>query len=247
MNVAVSTVEPMSASEAKPPPSGRGSRSRWRRRLVLALLLLGCLYLLRAPILRGLAGLLIVDERVTSADYIVLPDEDRFYADSAHLYHAGLAPQILLIWNHTRRLERLGIIDSFEVRAWRALKARGVPQQAVVVTHQKGFTDWDSARNLGGWLAQHPHATVTLVCDRLGSRRLRLILDQVLEPTASQRVSVRALAAREYDESNWWQRKEGLLGFFNSVVCLGYVYCCGEGTGSWHEWDADGYEKRWCP
>jgi hypothetical protein len=63
-------------------------------------------------------------------------------------------------------------------------------------------------------------------------------------PEEAARVHIRPVSHPEYDETNWWQHKEGSLDLFDSYVRLGYVWLCGEGTGRWHEWNAEEYESR---
>jgi hypothetical protein len=61
----------------------------------------------------------------------------------------------------------------------------------------------------------------------------------VIGDQSEHRISWFPLRDRRYDETNWWQRKEGVLDVFNSYVSLGYVWLNGEQPSTWREWDAE--------
>ncbi len=96
--------------------------------------------------------------------------------------------------------------------------------------------------SLGTWLDEHPDAHVTALCPRLTSARWRYLLSQGLSAGAMLRVRLRAVADPEYDETNWWQHKHGLLNTFNNLVGYAHVRLCGESQEK-PRWDPDEYEK----
>jgi hypothetical protein len=102
---------------------------------------------------------------------------------------------------------------------------------------------WEATRSLDEWLATKPTGTQVLICcDRLDSRRIYSILDQVLVAENREKVKLHPLTHRYFDETNWWQRKEGVISVYHGIFRLGYLSFVGEDTTSWREWEPDGYE-----
>ena len=221
---------------------------RWRRRLLRCFLFVSivfvCLYLFRAPLLRSAENFLIVEQPLPLADYVLILDGDRRYEQAADLLQAGQARQVLVIEAKPERLQRKGLVPSLEDDARRELGARAVPGSSVSVIPGQAFTDWDWARCLGEWLDERPQVKVAILCDQLGSRRLRQILDQVLGAAKSRQVHLRPLAQRWHDGIDWWQKREGVLGVGQAYLRLGYVWLRAEGAqAEWREWDPAEYEK----
>jgi hypothetical protein len=239
------TVSAQAGVPAPPKGARPGRFRRVARRSLSVLLLLAGLYLCRAPLLRALASGLVVDQACTSADRVLLLGGDRCHDEAAALWEAGEVQGILLVGRRPGRLVRLGILSSRVDLDRRELRARGVPGRALAVLGESVRDDWDMARALRGWLAGHPDppASVVLLCDQLGSRRVRLILDRTLGKALAGRVRVRALPGRDFDDTNWWQSKAGLAHLFDCCVGLGYTWLCGEDDEGWREWQPEEYER----
>ena len=52
-----------------------------------------------------------------------------------------------------------------------------------------------------------------------------------------------ALADRRYNETNWWQSKDGMVNWWNGCLKLGYVWLAGEDVEPEPAWDPDAYER----
>lgn len=97
-----SAPQPLAADHAPGSTLPAVPRPRWRRRVIWLLALCSLLlaaWVFRAPLLRTSADLWIVNQSVTNADAIVVLGgglQTRPFA-AARLYHAGLAPRILLM------------------------------------------------------------------------------------------------------------------------------------------------------
>lgn len=218
-------------------------RRRWARRLLLAGLLMAALYLLRAPLLQAAAGLLVSADPLEPREALLLQGGDQTYARAAQLYHDGWVKHLLLIESFPNRLQRLGIVPTNEEKALRALLAEGVPREAVTVLEGIARNDWERAWRLRAWLIEHPSIRLTIQCGRFNSRRLRWVFTRVLGADLAQRVAYHPVPERRFDETNWWQRKEGLLVVFNEAVGLTHVGVYGEPEAAWHPWDPDQYEQ----
>jgi hypothetical protein len=227
-----------------PAPCRLGSRRRrlwWRRLLILTVTLSG-LYLARAPLLRGVAGLLIAEDAGT-ANYLLILDGESRHQVAANWYLGGHDRHILVIGTHPGRLQALGLVPARAETDRLALRARGVPDADVLTLHAEARDDWDGVRALGAWLRERPGAEVILACDRFSSRRLRLLCGRVLGADAG-RVHVLGLRHRDYDEADWWRHKEGQLNLLDQGLRLTYAWLAGERTAPYSDWDPDAYEGR---
>lgn len=137
----------------------------------------------------------------------------------------------------------MGIMPPFEELVRRELVRRGLSGDCLTVRSHTGTTTWEQARCLSGWLCERPEVRVVVLCDRFGSRRLRCILDRVLTEAEAGRVNIRAVAHPWYDETTWWQCKEGMLGLFGGYLQLGYVWLGGDDSTERAEWDLEQFEK----
>jgi hypothetical protein len=227
-------------------PGQAPAGGRWRRRALrgaVALAVLAGLYLFRAPLLRSAASALIVDQPREATTALLLLDADRGPERAAESYREGRAGHVLLIEDWPGRVEQMGVLPPHVDVLQRNLEAEGVPDEAITVLKGRAKNDWDRARLLGAWLAAHPGATVTVLCDRFGSRRLCRVFGVTLGAEAA-RLRWWAQADRRFDENDWWRRKEGFLRAYSAGVGLGYVWLVGEDREEWRPWGPDQYEKN---
>jgi len=199
-------------------------------------------YLARGPLQRAAASLLISEDPGESADFVLPLGKAREFAESAEVRRSGRAADVLLIPTKPKYAQRLGILPTDEELLVRELKRAGIADRTAPAILSPVGNDWARFRLLGAWMAQHPGARVEIVCGRFQSARCRHILRAVLPKEAAARVLILALARPEYDETNWWNRKEGVLDVCNSAVSYAYVLFCGEDEEK-PEWDPDQYEK----
>lgn len=222
---------------------GKRKRRWWRRGMLIALVLGAGLFWFRVPILRSIAGFLVVDEPAPVADYVWILGGDRRYDRAARLYHSGSATSILVVRGRPTRLQRMGFQSSSDTLTQRELASRGVPTTSITVIPSMARTDWDRARCLRDWMRQRPAVRVVVLCDRFGGRRLRRIFDQVLGEDDAGRVRLIGLPERSYDENDWWLHREAFVDVFGSYVSLAYTRLWGEEKEEWREWDPKEYEK----
>jgi hypothetical protein len=220
---------------AKPAIKATRCRRRW---LVGFLVLIVAFYVFRVSLLRGAAELLVIDEPIERSDYVLLLShgDDRF-EEAGRLYRDGLAPGVLFLADPPDRLERMGLFASRETVTLQELGIAGVPPSAVSVLHSPEKNDWSRARCLGDWMEAHLDAGVTVLVPRFMSRKCRAVFTRVLGSTKSGRLRWRALTERDYDESNWWRHKEGMLDVFQGYVRCCYVELHGEDNAEWRNWD----------
>lgn len=112
-------------------------RRRLTARLALgaawAIVVLGTLYVARAPLPTGLTTLLTLETVGPPADYIVprYHDADSISTVAAEFYRRRLAPRAIVHRVESGRLDKLGLVPPAH-ESWRTLlKARGVPPHAI--------------------------------------------------------------------------------------------------------------------
>ncbi len=232
-------------NQRSPLSGSRNAAYRWRRRLVIGAVIaaagLAC-YLGRGPLLRAAAGLLISEDAGESADVVLPLGDAREFAEAARLCRSGRAAGVLLIPARPDFAQRLGVLPTDEALMRRELARAGVGDEIATTVLGQAGNDWSRFRQLGAWLADHPEMRVRLVSGRLQSARCRHILLAVL-PKEAARVRLEALARPEYDETNWWSRKEGLLDVCNGWMGYSHILLCGEDEEK-PQWDPDQYEQN---
>jgi uncharacterized SAM-binding protein YcdF (DUF218 family) len=219
-------------------------RRRWLRRGMTILIVLICLYLFRAPLLRSAARLLVFDEPLQKTEALLLHSGDRVFAEAARLYREGSARRILVIQDYPVRLVRTKILPSNVDKVKTQLGKRGVPDEAFVILDGASRDSWDAGRRLGRWLAENPEATVTVLCDKFATRRARRVLQTVLENSSFSRVHWHALPDRRYDEGNWWKTRNTMVIAFGAFLHSAHLWLYGENKERQPEWDPDQYEKN---
>ena len=193
--------------------------ARWKRRILISAVVVAAACLFHAPLLRGLANFLVVDEPTRSVDYICVtswgyrPDGDRCYDVAGELHRKNPSCRILLIEPNHSRLVQIGAVKSFASVSQRELGSRGVPSEAISILRCEPWNDWATARALADWLRDHPNNSVLLLCGQFRSAQARHTLDAVLHRAEAARVRVRALPSRQCDETDWWTSRRGYLEF----------------------------------
>lgn len=185
--------------------------------------LLGGMWLLRAPILTGVARFLTVHDRLQRADAIFVfggdPDVRPFAA--AALYRRGWAPRVLVPGMETGRLAAMGMVPTQTELFTGVLHREGVPDSAVAVLAMPGGTasTTDDVAVLRAWLRRTGTRRVIAVTTDYHTRRARRALRRGLKGIDVE-VMMHGTPARGFDETNWWRTEAGTVAYFNEYVKL---------------------------
>jgi uncharacterized SAM-binding protein YcdF (DUF218 family) len=199
----------------------------WLRHLV-ALLILGCVFLLiayvfRAPLLTGLAEAWVVDDPATKADAIVVlggsPENRPF--EAAKLYHEGVAPVILYTDVQPSPVEELGIVPTEPEQTRRILASNGVPTSAMILVGTNVASTFDEAVAVRDWIGGTGIRSVVIVTDWFHTRRAQWIFQREFRGH-DETVYIVAAPPVNYGVRDWWQHKYGIMSFQNEV--LKYFY-----------------------
>lgn len=197
----------------------------WAAVSILALVLL--VFLLRAPILTGVAEGLIVNDPPAPADIIFLLNGDfntrPFQA--AELYKGGLAPRIVIARAEDGAAVKLGLIPNETDIAVGVLERKGVPAAKIdILAFPGGVTStFDEAAALHDYIETHPIGKVMLITSAFHSRRAKWIFEREL---AGQPVSLEMVAVpySTFDQTNWWTNENGLITLNNEYIKLIFYY-----------------------
>jgi len=133
--------------------------------------------------------------------------------ETARLYHAGVAPLVLLTRERLRpgapalRAHGVFLPEEHEL-AKRALGELGVPAAAIRVVARRATSTTTEARAIARWVCGHGLRDVVVVTSPSHTRRARLILAQALGPGVS--LTVRPAPAALFPAEHWWQRRRAM-------------------------------------
>jgi uncharacterized SAM-binding protein YcdF (DUF218 family) len=208
-------------------PTAARPRRRWPRRLLISLLSLAVAallaWLLRAPILTGVARVLTVHDPLRKADAIFVfggdPDVRPFAA--AALYRRGWAPRVLVPAMETGTLAEMGMVPTQTELFTGVLRREGVPDSAVTVLRMPGGTasTTDDVAVLRAYLRRTGYRRVIAVTTDYHTRRARRVLRRGLRGM-DVRVTMYGTPAHGFRESDWWRRERGMVTYFTEYVKL---------------------------
>ena len=186
----------------------------------MTLVLVG-LYLLRAPILTGIARLWIVDEPLSKADAIVVLGgglQTRPFI-AAELYKQGLAPKVVVMNVEHKNTEELDLTQSETSLLKEVLINRGVPEDALVFIGNDVSSTYEEALALRDWVQTSKARRLIVPTEPFHTRRVNWLFEKMLNKGASPiEVLVTSTKPVSSASSNWWQTERGLIEFQNEVV-----------------------------
>jgi hypothetical protein len=221
VNIAAQATSRLEVQQPERPGPPR-RRTRWRRRLLILALVAGAAALLHAQILRGLAHVLVVEEIALQATAVVVLEEGDRRFDVAERLHRDQGSRVLLYRRRLDRLERIAIRMPSDEISRRELRERGVPESDMQSLREVPRGRSQLIRVLNEWLKEHPADSVDLLCDRFTSRAWKRVVAHGVDAGVERRIHMVPLRKREFDETNWWHCKEGMVGFVNGYLILGF-------------------------
>ncbi len=214
----------------RPATARRTPRRIFSRTLVACLVsasaVLGSFWILRVPILTGVADAFIVDEPLPeSADAIVVLGGglDKRPGEAARLYHLGIAPKILVACPEVTPASQLGIIPSEGDIAVQLLVRLGVPSQSIEKLDRKVTSTYDEAMAAREWVVRTSARNIVIPTDIFHTRRVNWIFTKVIRGT-DVRVCVTAIQSKQYSHADWWQYELGVTNFQNETLKLLFYF-----------------------
>ncbi|MFQ5812670.1 MAG: YdcF family protein [Anaerolineae bacterium] len=177
-----------------------------------------------APLLRGLATFLVVEDPLRSAAAIVvlgghLPFREM---EAARLYRAGWASQVVLVRGAQREEHRaLRALGISPARGWelrrKVLLRLGVPSSAILVPEERAEATLEELRVVARTL-RHNGAPVILVTSKYHARRVRLTWEYVTEGKSEG--IVRPAQGDPFDVGKWWKERRFALAVVREYLGL---------------------------
>jgi len=222
---------------------------KWKWRLAAVTVLAAAVWFAGAPLLRGLAGLLVVDEPCLDCGMVCVlpwgqqPDGDGAFAAAVELLRLHPSAGILVVEPPTERAVAVGVLDSFGTLAHRELSSRGVPSESIASVRCDRWSYESVARALAGTVRERPGVIFAVLCDRFRGAQLRAALDAALDPAAAARVRVRSIRDRRFDEMDWWTCRCGFRAFGFEWLARIQSRLWGDDAPPPPERNADAYER----
>ena len=194
--------------------------TRTRRALIALAVLLLCLtllYLLRVPILSGLAHWLNVDAQPVHADAIFLlnGEENTRPLHAAALWRDGYAPRIVVA--HANEGPAIGLVrENVTDLATDLMQLHGVPRDAITVLRMgDGITSTaEEAAAFAAYARAHDVDTVLVVTSDFHGRRSRWVFQREVPAE----ILMSTTPDWQFDETNWWKHERGLIAYIQEYI-----------------------------
>jgi uncharacterized SAM-binding protein YcdF (DUF218 family) len=210
-------------ADVTPPPERTRTLRRPRGRVALALgvllFLLG-LWLVRVPILTGVARALSVSNPLAPAELIYQFGGDYLARTpvTADLYARGFAPRVVLM-RVVDDPKMAGIYVNETDVTVRLLERLGVPRSAIdVYSSDDGVSSTtEEAGDLSRVLRQDGNRSLIAVTSWYHTRRARWALRHALDG-APVAIAMASAPTVGFDASNWWRAEDGAIAVFEEYL-----------------------------
>jgi len=193
--------------------------------VALLLLLVILAFAFRSQILTGIAGYLVIDDKLQPADVIFLLNGDfntrPFKA--AELYKQGLAPVIVIARAENTPVVDLGLLPNETDISVGVMEKLGVPAGKIIVLPiPQGVTStFDEAETLKQYIEGHQIQRIILVTSAFHTRRAWWIFNKTLSGLPVK-LEMAAVPYADFNQTNWWKNETGLITLCNEYVKLVY-------------------------
>jgi uncharacterized SAM-binding protein YcdF (DUF218 family) len=199
-------------------------RSSGARRL-LGAMMVACLcvgtWIERDPLLRGMADLWIISDKLTNADAAVVLGgylEVRPFA-AADLYRRGLVNKVIISQVGDDPVVSIGAVLNHTEANRRVLLKLGVPANAIETFGTENRNTRDEAYALRAWADRNNASTLIIPTEIFSARRVQFIFRRELP---SKNIEVLPLEPPGYTRADWWKSDTGLIDFQKEIIK--YIY-----------------------
>lgn len=190
-----------------------------RRRMIRWSIYLGIiviLFLLRFPIMRGMASCLISADEPENVDYCFIMGGGSLERGkhALKMYKEGFASYFVCTGENVPSiLEAVGTkMTEAEATAF-YLEKEGIPKENIIVINQSTST-LEEAKVIHRFCEEHGLKKIMLLSSLYHTSRMRSVFDNELEDSGIEYCLVGAPSIK-YKEYEWWKTEEGLIAFNN--------------------------------
>jgi uncharacterized SAM-binding protein YcdF (DUF218 family) len=192
-------------------------------RLLILVVVIGLLYLLRVPILRGVGMALVCEDapREVEAVFVLSGNTYERSLKAAEIYQRGLTPKVVVTGGHIDQdFQILGLtMTDAEVARGHLIQA-GVDSAAIVVLPQ-GTSTYEEAQYILGFAEGQSLTRIMIVSSAFHTRRICRTFKSRFKNTGIQ-VVVQGAEPLNYQLDRWWESEEGLVFVYTEWVKLAY-------------------------
>ena len=209
-------------------------KARWRSFVAFAFVvmcvLLGSLYVARAPVLSWLGSLMIVVDPIQASDAILILDGSYFGEReivATDLYKDGYASRVVVTLGYEpqsseilrQRRVRPASPKEFKLLL---LSELGVPDDSIVVLEEGIESTFDEAKLVADWVDDASIGSLILVTTRFHSARALYIFERVFGDR-NVRLTMYPTSVNYFNPETWWRNRTTLrIGLFELQKLLFY-------------------------
>ena len=194
--------------------------------LAVPVVLLLLLYMLRAPIMRGMANFLISEDEPETCEVLFVlggNSKDRGQ-EAARLYQEGFIKKVVCIGENVPTIfEAMGMNDLMESEVTKVAVLRNGVDSAAVELLPKGTSTREEAQEIALYCKEQGIEKAMIVSTRLHTRRVRKVFEQAFEGQSTKLVVV-SVSSSQYEEELWWQSEEGMIALNNEYMKTLYYF-----------------------
>ena len=158
---------------------------------------------------------MVNDPPVKADAIVVLGGGAQFRSfEAARMYHAGLAPAILVMSPKLWATDQLGVTIPEAELVRRVLLSNAVPAEAIHFLGTNLMSTFGEAMTLKQWSKESKAASFLIPSGPFHSRRVQWVFHKNLRDSA--RLTVTSISPEECQD--WWRDEKTLIDFQNEVI-----------------------------
>lgn len=193
----------------------------------LLLLPLVLAFAFRSRILTGIAGYLVVDDRLQPADAIFLLNSEYNTRPfrASELYQQGLAPVIVIARSENTPVVDLGLLPNDTDISVGVMEKLGVPPEKIIILSTPGgvTSTVDEAAAFRQYAEVNQVRSFILATSAFHTRRARWIFEKAFAGLPV-RLEMAAVPYKNFNQTNWWKNEAGLITVNNEYLKLVYYF-----------------------
>jgi len=198
---------------------------RWRRYLILVVVLGLVLFLGKGNILRGIGNALVVEDGKQKVDAIYVLSGNSYDRgmEGVRLYQEGWGDKLICLGGESNTvLELYGIKDLTSTITGNVMQKAGIPSSNIEIL-AKGSSTYEEFEAILEHCSAHQFDKVMVVSSLFHTRRIDTYFRERMHFSGIEMV-LRGVQDGGFERENWWQREQGLLFVANEYIKMAYYW-----------------------